>query len=138
MEKRDWLLLAIGDNIQPIQIQKTMFKFAKESGASESDIYKFEPYNWGPCSFEIYDDLSTLRLEGLLETLRSGRGWSMYGLTEEGRARVEQVRMESNQDHLKALDAKRDWVVSRNFEQLLRDVYDEYPKYATQSMFVNE
>ncbi len=62
----------------------------------------------------------------------------MYGLTEEGRARVEQVRMESNQDHLKALDAKRDWVVSRNFEQLLRDVYDEYPKYATQSMFVNE
>ena len=78
MEQRDWLLMAIGDHIQPIQIQKTMFKFAMESNAPKDEIYDFEPYNWGPCSFEIYDDLSKLRAEGFVEAVRTGRGWSTY------------------------------------------------------------
>jgi DNA-binding PadR family transcriptional regulator len=134
MEKRYWLLLVIGDTIQPIQIQKTMFKFAMESGASESEIYDFAPYNWGPCSFDIYDDLSTLRAAGHVETARSGRGWNSYKLTEAGRTRVEQLRKNSDDGHLRYLDETRDWVLSRKFEDLLRDVYKDYPDYATQSM----
>ena len=136
MEKRDWLLLAIGDTIQPIQIQKTMFKFAKESGAPGDELYDFKPYNWGPCGFEIYDDIAVLRKEGLVETVRSGRGWSMYRLTEEGRENAEQIRSESNRDHIQHLDATREWVIRRNFEQLLRDVYKDYPDYATESLFM--
>lgn len=134
MEKRYWLLLVIGDTIQPIQIQKTMFKFAMESGASESEIYDFAPYIWGPCSFDIYDDLSTLRAAGHVETARSGRGWNSYKLTAAGRTRVEQLRKNSDDGHLRYLDETRDWVLSRKFEDLLRDVYKDYPDYATQSM----
>ena len=84
METHDWLLLAIGDRVEPIQIQKTLFKFAKESGAPEQEMYTFIPYNWGPCSLEIYDDLGQLRDEGSVEFVPSGRGWSLYQLTEAG------------------------------------------------------
>ena len=48
MRQRDWLLLAIGDYIEPIQLQKTLFKFAREATVPTNQRYKFVPYNWGP------------------------------------------------------------------------------------------
>ena len=37
MDKRDWLLLIIGERMEPIQIQKALFKFAMESEAPENE-----------------------------------------------------------------------------------------------------
>ena len=136
MTKENWLLLAIGDRIQPIQLQKTLFKFAQESKAPKSQKYHFTPYNWGPCSFEVYGDLDALREEGLVEAVPSGRGWSEYQLTQAGRRKAGALR-QSAPAHLRAtLDEKRDWVMSRDFRTLLKDVYAEYKSYATQSLFV--
>lgn len=135
MEKSEWLLMAIGDRIEPIQIQKTMFKFAKEADASSDTIYEFEPYNWGPCSFEIYDDLAILRERGLVETVPTHRGWSTYRLSGKGQREATELRSKANKKLLQKLDEVRQWVVSRTFEQLLRDVYAGYPMYAVQSMF---
>ena len=139
MTEHDWLLLVIGDEIQPIQIQKAMFKFAKESGVPSDQAYEFVPYNWGPCSFEIYDALGVLREEGLIDSVPSGRGWNLYRLNQEGRARADTLRAElqkSDPRPLQALDTIRTWVTSRGFATLLRDVYAEYPKYTTASMFI--
>ena len=138
MGKRDWLLLAIGDALQPIQIQKTMFKFAEESGAPEGETYEFVPYNWGPCSFEIYDDLGATREEGLVEAVPSGRGWNSYRLTARGRSKADSFRaeqQESNPTLLRELDTKRAWVIRRGFTALLKDVYKDYPSYTTASLF---
>ena len=138
MTRRDWLLLTIGENIEPIQIQKTMFKFAKESGASEGETYEFAAYNWGPCSFKIYDDLGGMREEGLIEALPTGRGWSRYRLTPEGFSQADSLREKQrglNPKVLQALDTIRAWVTSRGFETLLNDVYSVYPEYTTASLF---
>lgn len=135
MDKRSWLLLTIGELIRPIQIQKTLFIFAQESGAPANQLYQFVPYNWGPCSFEIYDDLTALRKEGFIDAVPSGRGWNVYRLTELGRVKQEALRAKANADHIKALDEAREWVTSRDFETLLRDVYKKYPKYAKDSLF---
>lgn len=135
MKKRDWLLLAIGDQMQPIQIQKTLFKFAKESSVGKSETYRFVPYDWGPCSFEIYDDLGELREAGLIEAVPSGRGWNAYHLTDAGAEEAEKISSKAKASILKKLQSIRDWVTSRSFQQLLRDVYDDYPKYATESLF---
>jgi len=135
MERCDWLLLAIGDRMEPIQIQKTLFKFAKESGAPEQELYTFIPYNWGPCSLEIYDDLGHLRDEGSVEFVPSGRGWNLYHLTEAGIKKASKLRKEANQAFIKKLDAARSYVTSRDFETLLSDIYREYPDFAAESLF---
>lgn len=135
METRDWLLLAIGDRMEPIQIQKTLFKFAKESGAPEEELYTFIPYNWGPCSLQIYDDLGQLRDEGLVEFIPSGRGWNLYHLTEAGIKKASKLREEANSALMEKLEAARSYVTSRDFETLLSDIYKDYPEFASESLF---
>lgn len=135
MEKRYWLLLCIGNGMEPIQIQKTLFKFAMESGAPEDELYTFVPYNWGPLSMEIYDDLGELREEGLIEFVPSGRGWNIYHLNEAGKEKQTALKNQANPNLLTKLNAARDYVTSRDFEKLLEDIYTEYPDYATESLF---
>ena len=135
MEKRDWLLLAIHDRLEPIQIQKTLFKFAKESDAPSNEIYTFVPYDWGPCSLEIYDDLAILRDEGFVHFVPSGRGWSLYSVTDAGQRKQDSLRKDAPPNFLASLDQARTYVTSRDFETLLEDIYEEYPEFASQSLF---
>ncbi|MFC1937858.1 hypothetical protein ACFLWY_04820 [Chloroflexota bacterium] len=135
MEKREWLLLAIHDTMEPIQIQKTLFKFSMESGAPERELYSFVPYNWGPLSLEIYNDLAALREQGSIEFTPSGRGWNVYHLTTSGKEQENNLREKANTDLLAKLDKMRSYVVSRNFETLLEDIYSDYPDYAAMSLF---
>lgn len=121
--------------MEPIQIQKAMFKFAKESGANKTEVYPFIPYNWGPCSMEIYDDLSQLREEGLIELVPSGRGWNIYRLTKEGEKKSEALGKSSGSNLMEKLNSIREYVVSRDFETLLSDIYKDYPEFAGESLF---
>ena len=134
MEKREWLLLSIGESMEPIQIQKALFKFAMESGAANTELYSFIPYNWGPCSMEIYDDLNKLRDENLVEFAPSGRGWNIYHLTKEGEKKAEDLRKSTNRKLLKKLNSIHEYVVSRDFETLLSDIYKDYPDYSKESL----
>ncbi len=135
MQKRDWLLLAISDRMEPIQVQKTLFKFAKEAGASANETYDFEPYNWGPCSFEVYGDLERLRNEGLIQFEPSGRGWNLYSVTPSGIDRIKEIRRTADSALVDEIDKAREYVVRRGFGKLLHDVYTDYPDYATRSLF---
>ncbi|GAH59054.1 unnamed protein product [marine sediment metagenome] len=135
MEKREWLLLSIGESMEPIQIQKTLFKFAMESKAASTELYSFIPYNWGPCSMEIYDDLSGLRDENLVEFAPSGRGWNIYHLTKEGAKKATDLRKSANRKLVKNIDSIHEYVVNRDFETLLSDIYSDYPDYAKESLF---
>lgn len=135
MMKKDWLLIALGERLEPIQVQKTLFKFAEESGAEESERYDFEPYNWGPCSFDIYDDLAELREEGLVEFQPSGRGWNVYHVTEKGTQAGLELRESVNSDLVSTMDDIREYVTSRSFSRLLKDVYSDYPSSAERSLF---
>lgn len=135
MRKRDWLLIAIDSYIEPIQIQKTLFKFAQEGGAPVTERYRFVPYNWGPCSMQIYSDLQQLREEGLVEFVPTGRGWSAYRLTDAGERAASKLREKANPRLLQQLEDKRQWVKTRRFHELLKDVYADYPDFASKSLF---
>ena len=115
-------MLAIGNRMEPIQLQKTLFKFAKESGAPLEQTYDFVPYNWGPCSFKIYDDLAQLRTEHLIEFVPTGSGWSVYRQTKQGINQAGALSQRAQPELLAALHQSRDYVVSRSFEQLLKDI----------------
>ena len=135
MQRKDWLLLTVHPYIEPIQVQKTLFKLAHEAGLPESERYEFRPYNWGPCSFEIYDDLDSLQADGLIEAVPTGQGWSAYRIIAKGDQRTKELRDVASADHLASLDSTREWVTSRTFRRLLTDVYREYPAFAEQSLF---
>lgn len=135
MRRRDWLLLAIANQLEPIQVQKTLFKFAMESDAPGEERYSFEPYNWGPCSFDIYPDLERLRDEGLIDFEPSGRGWNVYRTTPSGSDRLRELREQADPAVLKQMDGAREFVVRRSFGRLLHDTYEKYPEYATRSLF---
>ena len=136
MERDEWLLVAIGEEtIEPVQVQKLMFMFAQETGVPDDEAYKFVPYNWGPCSFDIYSDIDTLVECGMVQRVSTGRGWSCYGLTGEGKARSEQLRTSADKDHLNGLDEWREWAITQPFRSLLREVYEKYPQYAVASVF---
>ena len=135
MNKREWLLIALNPRMAPIQAQKSLFKFAMESGAPARECYQFIPYNWGPCSFEIYDDLGQLRADGLIEFEPAGPGWNSYHVTESGSGIVDELRRRAEPKLLTKMDDIRQWVAVRTFDRLLRDVYSQYPEFAERSLF---
>jgi hypothetical protein len=135
MNRRDWLLIALGDRLEPIQVQKTLFKFAEEAGAPEAERYEFVPYNWGACSFDIYDDLGQLREEELVEFEPSGRGWNVYHVTDKGAQVAKELREAADSHMVNRMDDIRGYVTSRSFGRLLRDVYADYPESAERSLF---
>jgi len=135
MNRRNWLLLAVGDYIEPIQLQKTMFKFAMEAGAPAAECYEFRPYNWGPMAPDIYPDLGKLRAAGLIENVQGGTDWNAYKLTAKGEEQARRLRKRAPSGLVAELDSKRDWVTSRPFRKLLRDVYKAYPEFAKESLF---
>ncbi len=147
MEKKDWLLLytslPVEGNVvelDPIRIMKGMFLFtmAVEKQGKTGDIptYDFEPYLYGPCAFEIYADLDSLVSEGLLEREEPpfGRTWPIYRPTELGKARAKELQGQAPAEVVPQMANLKSEVVSLSFNQLLRRVYAEHPKYAGQSV----
>ena len=138
--KSDWLLQLTGDDpIDPIRIQKGMFLFAKTAGAPQKQTYDFVPYNWGPCGFEVYDDLDDLLNQGLIEKLPVlGASWHTYRRTATGHVAADRIA-KSKSPTIRKLSAAvadiRSSIQTRSFNQLLESVYEDYPEYATKSLF---
>ena len=135
MEPKDWLLLLLEKELDPIRIQKGMFLFAEESGAPKGETYDFQPYNWGPCSFEIYDDLDILHRDGLIERRPvSGKSWYRYQVTDAGRVLMPSIsrRNATASGYLREIKAS---IKKASFNDLLSNVYEKYPEYATRSQF---
>ena len=135
MRRRDWLLLAIGDHIEPIQLQKMLFKFAREAQVPATQRYAFVPYNWGPMAKQVYPDLEELQREDLIEARPTGMGWSSYSLTAKGQDFATGLRQNAPRELVEAIDEKRSWVLDRPFRNLLRDIYNQYPEMAKKSLF---
>ena len=138
--KLDWLLQLIGDDpIDPIRIQKGMFLFAKTANAPRAQRYDFVPYNWGPCSFEIYEDLDDLLERGHIEEIRvPGASWNKYRRTDKGHSAASTVTRSKRPAIRRlstALSRIRSDIQTKSFEQLLKSVYADYPDYASKSLF---
>lgn len=136
MKRREWLLLLLDGGMDPIRIQKGMFLFAMESGAPSPELYRFEPYNWGPFSRPIYGDLEALEADGLIERVPvRGATYAQYRRTSAGNAAAERLSGKANPGHIGYLLQLRTNVASATFDRLLRGVYKKYPEYASRSIF---
>lgn len=141
MRKRDILLALMYlptdkklEIMSPIQIMKALFLFKMELKLSDSEFYKFEPYLYGPCSFEVYSDLALLQIQGVVDTEYSLWGWKYYRLTGKGLSAAENIVKKMDRNILEKLQTIKNIVMSKSFMELLRYVYTKYPEYAKNSI----
>lgn len=136
------LLALIGKaTLSPIKIMKGMFIFSEETKklTKSDERYEFEPYNYGPCSTQIYDDLNTLESFGYIKSEPAiGQSWKYYSLTAKGLKFAEKYLHSIDEKIAKYIDSIRNYVDHTSFRKLLKDIYSNYPSYAVNSLFKNE
>jgi len=144
MERRQWLLVFLGlptpgqpeaPTLDPVRIMKGMFLLSEQAQLARGQAYEFIPYLYGPCSFEIYRDLAHLVASGLVAAEQPwGRAWSLYTPTAQGRQEAERLMGGIEPRILAILGDIKQYVTSTSFRRLLREIYRQYPDYATQSL----
>jgi uncharacterized protein YwgA len=113
-----------------------MFLFSQLSEVSQPEKYDFVPHIYGPYSRELRRDLDTLVEEGAVrESDVDGYSWKAYSLTESGVERARGVLSSSNENDVASLLAIKERVCQASFSSLLKDVYEEYPDFAVNSIF---
>jgi len=141
MKRKDVLILLLHlptgaqkQLMSPIQIMKSLFLFKMEMKLPDTDFYKFEPYLYGPCSFDVYLDLIELKNEGIIDTELSPWGWKYYRLTSKGEKVANEIIENTSKEVLNELKSIKKLVMSKNFIELLKYVYAKYPEYAKNSI----
>jgi uncharacterized protein (DUF488 family) len=140
MERRDWILLALyvaSDNqLQPVQLQKSLFLLGERIGDVGTDFYEFVPYHYGPFAKEIYADADALASEGLLSAEKMARShWREYSATQEGLDRAAALCSDANDEALAYLRRAVTWTQTRSFNEVVRSIYAHFPNYRANSVF---
>jgi uncharacterized protein len=142
VQPHDRLLLFIAldgapEGLDPIRLQKGMFLFAMDDESDPGEVYDFVPYNYGPMSAQIYRDLESLTERGLIEAKEvQGQSWSRYIATESGLvAARDLLSQEPSEATARLLYGIKADVSSHTYKEVLEDVYDRFPEYASKSVF---
>jgi uncharacterized protein YwgA len=113
-----------------------MFLISQQLGLPPRQTYGFRPYNWGPYSPELRRDLDNLLAEGLVVTTDvPGYAWKRYHLSKKGLEIARVLLHSAPTVYLRKVAEIKKRVTQLSFNDLLEQVYDEYPEYAEQSLF---
>ena len=142
MTPREQLLAYVASSdvpTDPIRIMKGLFLFTewtKEGRVPQpSDVFKFRPMSYGPCSPAIYEDLDALVKNRLIEVSPvPGQSWSRYRATPDGKRQLLEI-IEKDAESVSWIERLRTWCDGLSFADLLKAVYAEYPAYAVNSVF---
>lgn len=141
MKRRDWLLLYIylpikkKDLLDPIRIMKGLFLMNMEFGDKLEDVYQFEPYLYGPCSLDLYEDLLNLKTKGLVDEYKPAYSrWSYYRVTDVGVDKAKELIKKAPKELFERLKGIKNEIIDLSFSDLLKKVYKQYPEYAKKSV----
>lgn len=123
-----------GYGLDTIRLMKGAFLVSQLGPPEWRDLFDFRPYHYGPFDSSIYPVRNRLCADGLFERHGSGR-YATYTLTEAGHARAQVWAKQSERftDWMRQIGR---WVSSRSFSDLLDDIYDRYPDFASESVHV--
>ena len=141
-------LMYAGDG-EPIEgrtrLQKLVFLMQKrleEAGEDplQSDDYEFIPYDYGPFSKELYDDLDEIMarnmVEGREENLDEDKVKYNYKIQEDGEQWVsDQLSKKEAQRILELAEEIKNEYGDVYLSDLIDEVYSRYPKYAENSIY---
>lgn len=138
-DKREWILLALHYKpLDRVRLMKALFLFWWHNRERLEEFFSFEPYLYGPCSFEVYRALEALEREHLIVQLpQPVRERAPYYLTPRGTqasAEFEARLQAETPDLLDEFRSTVEEVAQLSFRSLLRKVYGDAPEYATRSV----
>ena len=136
MEKKDWILLALQESpLDRLHLMKVLFLTWHRYGRNIPGYFRFEPYLYGPCSFETYSVLERLSNEQhLAQPPHPVQQWAKYYLTDKGKRVANEARDRVNPEVLRVLDGVVREVSALGFSKLLTRVYAEAPDFAVNSV----
>lgn len=113
-----------------IRAMKSAFLVSQNGRQEWRALFDFRPYDYGPFDQSVYTARDGLVARGLI-AVNPGR-YPSYSLTDEGQARA--AHLEQVIPSADWLEQVGHWASSRSFAQLLREVYAQFPEYATRSI----
>lgn len=144
------MALMYADDQEPVEgrtrLQKMVFLLQKElEKRGKSKLigleYEFIPYDYGPFSKELYDDMDTMIdqefVEDTEEPLSSGKVKYVYEIKNAGEELVDS-QSEEGQEVTEILELAEEIKMEYNNEllsDLIEYVYSEYPDYAERSVY---
>lgn len=115
-----------------IRAMKSAFLVSERGSPEWRPLYNFRPYDYGPFDSSVYVSRDALIAQGLLEE-RPGN-YPSYLLTPAGHARASDLAELMGSASAGWLEGIGKWASSRSFAQLLREVYAEFPQFASRSI----
>ena len=123
------LLAQTGGSLNPTVFVKFMFLLRHETVLQgESSFYDFVPYRFGPFSFQLYRDLTSLKNNGYLQ-----QDDGIVGVSDELKHEVDSKQSELPERIHQALRSVVKRYGGMEQKSLLRDVYERFPWFASRS-----
>jgi uncharacterized protein len=136
LTREDVLLLLVEGGtgrhpMDPIRLMKGAFLVVRRGRPDWNQLFNFQAYDYGPFDRQVYDSRDTLIRRGLIE-VRPGR-YEQYELTQSGEDATAELeaRFGGAAEWIEKIGT---YVTSRSFNQLLEDIYTEYPEYRERSI----
>jgi hypothetical protein len=136
---RQDILLLIADGadgqfpLDPIRLMKGCFIVAQIGPDEWKGLFEFSPYDYGPFDPSVYRARDALLGKDLLLERSAGR-YSNYSVPPDGHARADEIARRLEPQLAAWLRNIGHWVTSKSFNDLLREIYDRFPDYASRSI----
>lgn len=128
------------------RLQKLVFlmemNFQEERGSLPltPNTYDFEPYDYGPFSKQLYDDVDELKDQGLIrevkEEYKEGEVRYIYEIEDKGRELIENnLNKEEMREVLSRASRLKGEFNNDPLPEFIKEVYSRYPKYAENSVY---
>ncbi len=124
-----------GFPLDPIRLMKGCFLVSQIGRDEWRGLFDFEPYDYGPFDTSVYRTRDELLANGFLESREAGR-YGQYVVTDLGKDHLHELvqRGEATAADAEWFRSIGRWVTSKSFSELLREIYDHFPNYATRSI----
>ncbi len=121
--------------LDPLRLMKGMFLVSMGGPDTLQGLFDFQPYSYGPFTPAVYRSAEHLRDMGLAaEEAVAGRSWRLVRPTALGEQRAADLAESVSPDELNAIEAAHEFVTTRGFVQLLRDLYTRFPDFAVNTV----
>jgi uncharacterized protein len=119
--------------LDPIRLMKGAFLVSQRGRSEWKELFHFEAYDYGPFDKAVYISRDALIAQGFLTAASEGR-YDSYSLSESGQERVKSLIAEIGEDDAEWFGSIGEFVTSKSFPQLLREIYAAFPDFAANSV----
>ncbi len=139
MNKKEILLLGLkgGYRFSPVQVQKLFFLIDKNIAPQiGGPFFNFSPYDYGPFDKAVYNELSLLKEDGLVEVSgNTNPSQRYYYLSKAGEEKAGDILKRQQSQVVDYITALSIFVRSLSFKELVSAIYKAYPDMKINSIF---